>query len=132
MNGRSYTPHKTADYERHVRECYLKSRQPKLTGAIYAEITAYFPIPKSTSKKKTAEMQQGFVYHVKRPDADNVAKSILDALNGVAFDDDSAVFHLRITKRYDDGTGPRVEVGLFEYLQEEGNEHMDTSGGGDL
>ena len=47
--------------------------------------------------------------HTKKPDIDNVAKSVLDALNGLAFDDDSLIHDLQIIKRYTIGE-PRVEV----------------------
>ena len=51
-------------------------------------------------------------YHIKRPDCDNIAKVILDSLNGYAYPDDSAV-QLRIEKRYTTAA-PRVEVVLRE------------------
>lgn len=35
-----------------------------------------------------------------KPDADNLAKAVLDALNGVAYDDDSQVCHLTVSKRF--------------------------------
>jgi Holliday junction resolvase RusA-like endonuclease len=35
-----------------------------------------------------------------KPDLDNAAKSILDALNGVVFEDDSQVCKLEVEKRY--------------------------------
>lgn len=114
MSGHSYTPAKTAEYERHVRECYLKSGQPKLDGSLKVMMLAYFPIPKSTPKKLAALMREGKIRHVKRPDVDNIAKSVLDALNGVAFDDDSAVYSLFVAKRYEDDKGPRVMVRIRE------------------
>ena len=52
-------------------------------------------------------------FHKSRPDADNVAKSILDALNGCAYPDDSAVQIDRCWKVYTNGT-PRVEVEIRE------------------
>jgi Holliday junction resolvase RusA-like endonuclease len=47
-----------------------------------------------------------------KPDADNIAKLILDALNRVAWDDDSQVVDLRVKKRHapEPGTLIRVEV----------------------
>lgn len=39
-------------------------------------------------------------YHVKRPDIDNLTKSILDALNGICWRDDSQIVMLRATKNY--------------------------------
>ena len=50
--------------------------------------------------------------HTKRPDCDNLAKSILDALNGIAYDDDSQICSLSVFKFY--GDEPRVEISLGE------------------
>lgn len=97
--ARSYTPAKTVEYENLVRMEWEKSGAKKLEGVISAEIYAYFPIPKSVSKKKRAALD-GAAY-TKKPDCDNIAKIILDALNGIAYDDDSQVALLRVKKFYD-------------------------------
>lgn len=39
-------------------------------------------------------------YFVQRPDVDNLAKSLLDALNGVAYNDDAQIVDLRVQKRW--------------------------------
>ncbi|WP_334299865.1 RusA family crossover junction endodeoxyribonuclease [Anaerobutyricum hallii] len=44
----------------------------------------------------------------KKPDLDNVIKSILDALNKVAYHDDTQIVSLSMEKFYSDS--PRVEV----------------------
>lgn len=53
--------------------------------------------------------------HIKRPDADNVAKAILDALNGHAYNDDSAIALLTVRKYQTTGAS-RVEVTVEEEL----------------
>ena len=75
---------------------------------LFASITAIFPIPSSLSKKRRA-LFNGKRY-CKKPDADNVAKAILDALNGVAYRDDSAVSSLLVYKSY--GDDARVTVSI--------------------
>ena len=97
--ARSYTPAKTIEYENLVRMEWEKSGSKKLEGVISAVIYAYFPIPKSVSKKKRAALNG--TAHTKKPDCDNIAKIILDALNGIAYDDDSQVASLRVKKLYD-------------------------------
>ena len=57
-------------------------------------------------------MMDGLVPHTKKCDCDNLAKSILDSLNGIAYDDDSQVCRLIVEKIY--GENPRVEVKLKE------------------
>ena len=113
---RAITPEKTVNYENLVKLSYsLTCGQTNLQGAIKAQIKAFFPIPKSTSKKKANEMELGDVFHTHRPDADNIVKAILDALNGVAYHDDSQVVHVDVVKLY--SSKPRVEVTLTELLE---------------
>lgn len=111
-NGHAYTDEKTAAYETLVRLSYQQQAGEKLQGELHASIYAFFPIPKSTPKGLAQDMREGKVWHTKKPDADNIAKSILDALNGVAYDDDSSVASLCVVKRY--GDEPRVEVSIHE------------------
>ena len=111
--GHAYTPEKTAAYEDSVRRCWQTQSGQGFAGGVplLASLTAWFPIPKSTSKKKAAAMEG--VFHLSRPDADNIAKAILDALNGHAYQDDSAVQIDRCWKLYTNGA-PRVEVTIRE------------------
>ncbi|MDL2205342.1 RusA family crossover junction endodeoxyribonuclease [Eubacteriales bacterium OttesenSCG-928-N13] len=110
---RTYTPEKTASYENLVKLEYQRQcgQCGMLEGAIRATITAVFPIPKSASKKLRLRMAQGS-RHTKKCDADNIAKAILDALNNIAYADDSAISDLQVYKRY--GEHPGVEVILEE------------------
>ena len=109
--GRTYTPDKTVVYENWVRQCWKDGSFPKLTGPVTAWIYAYFPIPKSATKKKRAEMESGMIPYTGKPDTDNLAKCILDSLNELAFDDDSIVWNLVVNKGY--SNDPRCEVALF-------------------
>lgn len=109
---RTYTPRKTQEYEDLVRISYKAVSKRKLEGAISATIYGYFEPPKSVSKKERAKMLSGEVSYTKKIDSDNLAKSILDALNGVAYDDDSQVCLLVVQKLY--GEKARVEVILEE------------------
>lgn len=111
--GRTYTPKDTIEYENWVKLCYKESNQGVyLEGLIRAIIITYHGIPKSFSKKKHKEAVEGKIRPTKKPDVDNMAKSILDALNGVAYKDDSQVVDLSIEKYY--GEIPRVELVLRE------------------
>ena len=112
--GIAYTPSKTVNYEAIVRYTYQSKypQQELILGRIEANITAVFPVPKSYSKKKTTELLNGHNNYDKKPDCDNLAKIILDSLNGIAFKDDSQVTLLHIAKEY--GTQPKVIVELKE------------------
>lgn len=112
---RAITPEKTANYEALVKLSY----QQKYAGCMFdkdiplrAIIRAFFPIPKSASKKKREEMLCGRVMHTHKPDCDNIAKTILDALNGIAYYDDSQIVQIHVEKYYSDQ--PRVEITIKE------------------
>ena len=110
---RSFTPAKTVNYENLVKLSFDASEEKEmLQGELSVKIIAYFSIPQSTSKKKRHEMLVGRMNPTKKPDCDNVAKTILDALNGRAFEDDKQVVVLHIEKHYDEK--PRVEVEILE------------------
>lgn len=109
--GITYTPKSTVEYENWVKQCYLvKYGQTMLEGEVKATIKAYFGIPKSISQKRKKLMIDGKVRPTKKPDTDNIAKSVLDSLNGIAYKDDSAVVALQVDKYFDEN--PRVEVTL--------------------
>jgi Holliday junction resolvase RusA-like endonuclease len=118
FNGHAtaYTPQKTVNYENLVK-LSVQQQQKGLKPfdkdvPLQADIIAYFPIPKSTSMKRRKMMLEGKIRHTKKCDADNLAKSILDALNGIAFYDDSQVCELSVSKLYSDN--PRAEITIRE------------------
>lgn len=108
--GYALTPKETVYYENLVKSEYVRQCGEMLEGAIKADIKAYFEVPKSTSKKKRAQMLSGEILRTQKPDCDNLAKSILDALNGIAYHDDSQVVELHVSKGY--AEQPRIECEL--------------------
>lgn len=68
--------------------------------AIRATIRAYFFVPKSYSKQKRQLIARFLHLPRVKPDSDNIAKIILDGLNGIAYKDDSQVTTLIVRKRY--------------------------------
>jgi Holliday junction resolvase RusA-like endonuclease len=69
---------------------------------------AVFAPPKSASKKRQREMLAGSIYPEVKPDIDNITKTVLDALNGLAYKDDKSVVWLSAIKVY--GEEERVLV----------------------
>lgn len=113
FNNHAVTPEKTVLYENLVKTSYINEfRGIRLQGQIAIEVIAYFSIPKSTSIKKYADMHRGAIRPTKKPDADNILKGISDALNKIAFDDDSQIVSAMVEKWYSDT--PRVEVNMYE------------------
>lgn len=99
----SVTPEKTVLYENLIKTCFQqKYGQKRFSDDAYvvANILAYFEPPKSISKKKRAEMLEGKIWPAKKPDSDNIAKVVLDALNSIAYHDDTQIIKLIVTKAY--------------------------------
>lgn len=113
--GRPYTPKRTADYEKLVREEYERQ-----CGGLKFEkgipldmrVTAYFQIPKSVSKRKKQAMSERRIRPVTKPDLSNVLKAVEDALNGIAYHDDSQLTDVSCRKYY--GEEPRVTIIIQE------------------
>ncbi len=107
----SMTPQNTVDYENLVRWSY------KAAGGTYYDKTplnvsvrAIYDIPVSFSKAMRKSAAEGKIKPCKKPDSDNIAKAILDALNGVAYYDDSQVVGLTVKKEYGDSARVEVEI----------------------
>ena len=99
----TYTPQKTKDYQKEVLIAYNKvARGKKLYGSIKAEVCAIYEPPKSVSKKTREKMISGEIPYTKKPDVDNILKSVCDALNEVTYDDDAQINDARVTKMYGD------------------------------
>lgn len=113
--GRAYTPTNTKLYEYSLRQWFIREYPyfKPIESRVKVSIIAYFDIPKSTSKKKEAEMLAGNISPTKKPDADNIIKIILDAMNKFAFKDDTQVTKLEIEKKYD--KTPRIYIKIEEY-----------------
>ena len=63
------------------------------------EVVAHFPVPNGGSATTTATLlRQG--RRARRPDGDNIAKTVKDALNGIAYHDDGQVSDLVVRKRW--------------------------------
>lgn len=113
----SMTPENTVLYENLVKQSFIQQADKdarwfnKEPLAVY--ITAFYPIPASTTKKDRQLICSGKLYPTKKPDADNIAKVICDALNGVAYGDDTQIIKLEVLKAYTERQ-PRVEVYIEE------------------
>ena len=109
---RTITPNKTRNYESKVAWAYRK-QCPNIyfTGELEVIINAYYGIPKSWSNKKKQAAADGVIRPNITPDCDNIAKSVLDSLNKVCYDDDKSIQDLHIHKYYSEE--PRVEVTII-------------------
>ena len=67
-------------------------------------VAFFFDRPKSTKKSVR--------HKVTKPDIDKLARSILDALTGIAFADDSQVTELHVSKGF--GSPARAEIAISD------------------
>ena len=101
-NGIVYTPNKTKDYENYIRECFA-IKYPNyvpLEGRVSITIIAYRKIPTNTNKATKEKMLSGDLSPTIKPDVDNITKSVLDAMNKIAFLDDNQVCKTLVEKKY--------------------------------
>ena len=113
---RTYTPKKTSDYETIVRETAQQAMGPNepLETPVAVYLYIRLPIPKSYPKKRVAACLNGSERPTKKPDIDNLAKSVLDGLNGTVYKDDGQIVSLHVTKVY--ASAPGVDVLVREEL----------------
>ena len=94
-NGHTYTDEKTRDDLKRVADSYDGEM---LEGALSLQVIICSPLPKHKHKREQ---------YTTKPDVDNVAKCIMDGLQGKAFTNDSQIVQLYVEKM------PRDAV--FEY-----------------
>ncbi|MDB5593734.1 MAG: endodeoxyribonuclease RusA [Hyphomicrobiales bacterium] len=70
--------------------------QAPMAGALRMSIRATYIVPKGWSRKRSAEAK----WRTSRPDVDNIAKLIADAINAIVYEDDAQVAALHVEKRY--------------------------------
>lgn len=85
------------------------TKGPPVRGPIALGLAFFLPIPTSTPKRRRAAMIAGEECPTTSGDIDNLMKSVLDALKGIAYVDDRQVTRmLFLSKDYSDV--PRTEI----------------------
>ena len=109
----TYTPQKTISYESLVRMAFQQvyPHGEPITGAIKMMVIVFKEPPKSWSKKKRDQAIFGLIQPTGKPDCDNYGKIVLDALNSIAYVDDSQVIQLFVEKKYCNESRVFVSVG---------------------
>lgn len=125
-NGHAYTDSKTRDYEAIVRKVFRKKYGMDAVipegYAILVRIDANYKVPDSDSRADKAAKLTGRIPVAIKPDADNIAKAIMDALNGEVWRDDAEVSSLFVVKRYSI-KGNHVVVNVWGINAEAGESH---------
>lgn len=115
---RGVTPEKTVLYENLVKVEFQRqcSRQPIIENPVALKIKCFYGLAMRDSKKKKTAKLAGAIRPTKKPDIDNCIKIIADALNGLAYVDDTQIVAVVAEKFY--AEIPRVEVEITEVLNE--------------
>lgn len=71
-------------------------RIPPYDGPIFLEVVAHYSLPKKLKKHAP-------FFKISRPDADNLAKLIMDACKNIMWHDDAQVAEVLVSKRYTTG-----------------------------
>lgn len=100
--GIAYTDSKTVAYENLIKSSYLKHTDYISDKSIKMSMYVCFAPNKSDTKKKRLIKLSRKLWPKKKPDVDNVVKVVLDALNKVAYKDDTQVNELQIVRHFDE------------------------------
>jgi len=100
--GKVYTPMKTKIWEKTVASIAKISMIGKdvFNGAVSVDILVQQHPTLSWPQWKYDAALSGYIAHTAKPDIDNVAKGILDAMNGIVYVDDSQIRRLSVNKQY--------------------------------
>ena len=88
-------------WEQAIRAAYVKAGGRMHGDEVAVEIMVRRALPKSRRHSDP---------DTHKPDVDNIGKSVMDALNGTAYDDDRQVTRLLVDKAWRFGTGDRMVV----------------------
>lgn len=100
----TYIPKTTRDYRARIKGAFMEDGGLRMDGPLYVRVGVYRELPKSRPKRVDFEPDTF------KPDVDNIGKNVLDALNGIAWDDDSQVVELTVRKYPRTRTSERIIV----------------------
>jgi Holliday junction resolvase RusA-like endonuclease len=92
----------------------IKAYAPKepFLGPMQIEYTFYMPIPKHVSQIKRRQMLNNIIKHITKPDVDNLAYIVTNAMKGIIYKDDSQIVKKTEEKMYSDD--PRIVVKVLD------------------
>ena len=112
---RAYDPAKSRNYKAYVKA--ICAEEAKKQGWLFntdlplkVEIIAGLSIPSSKSKKWKQAAIDGLEKPTKKPDVDNIVKTVTDALSGVIYKDDKQITSLVVGKIYSNRPGVALVV----------------------
>jgi len=115
-NGKGYDPSKK---DKEMMQWQMKPFAPQtlIKGPVELTIVFFFPVPKSASKLVRTQMLNRLILPDKRPDEDNLAYIVTNALKNLVYDDDCRVCAKHVYKFY--GEEPKTVIRVRPILQAE-------------
>lgn len=97
-----------ANYLHRLVETEVVQLQQFIQTPFACNINAFFPMPSNYSRQDVFIAEMGLDFHIKKPDADNLMKGVLDMFNASVWLDDNMCFSGRLNKFY--SIKPRIEI----------------------
>lgn len=96
------------EWDRSIRDAAQKYAGTLMLGPVHVSLSFVMPRPKSLPKRAQ--------HHTKKPDIDKLSRTVLDALTGIIWKDDSQVITLTARKGYtfDPSDTPCVHISITE------------------
>lgn len=99
-NGHTYTDKNTVAYEKLIQASYLKCTSYTSQKSVRISMYICFAPNKSDTKKNKLIKLKNSLWPSKKPDVDNVVKIVLDALNKIAYSDDTQVNEVHVLRHW--------------------------------
>ncbi len=116
-NGKiRFTPKRQRDFMALAKLAAAKAMAgaPPMSGPLRMAIRASYIVPSSWTKKRRDAAR----WRTARPDADNVAKLVADAINSIVYEDDAQIAALEVQEIYGPVAGVTVAVSSLEEAAE--------------
>lgn len=121
-SARLYDPGKSRSWKGAAQVHMLEAleaaglRAPAFVDPVEMVVVAVWPCPKGRERKSSPAPR---AWRARRPDADNVAKAVMDAANGLLLADDAQVVELTVRKLVGgQGEAPHVEVSIWGVVRD--------------
>ena len=110
MSGHVYTPDKTTKAENAIRRGWQEHGGSMIHGPVSVSVVFMLKTPASWPMAKRMLAQEREIRPTKKPDVDNLVKTVMDALNGLAYYDDKHIVELSARKIYARNPGTVIRV----------------------
>lgn len=122
-NGHHYTPKETVLAEATIRDAWSRASAPWIDGELRMIVMAGFARPKThylvSGDLSKAGLRQK--YPARKPDGDNILKTIADSLSGSAYRDDADIIDWRLIKRWVKQGEPEFTLIVITKMGEHGD-----------